>query len=46
MEMAIEGRINFEGFITQRFSLDAYKEAFRVIQTRPGEVIKVVFEIS
>jgi threonine dehydrogenase-like Zn-dependent dehydrogenase len=46
MEMALEGKITFEGFITQRFPLRAYKEAFRVIQTRPRDVIKVVFEIN
>jgi 2-desacetyl-2-hydroxyethyl bacteriochlorophyllide A dehydrogenase len=46
MEMACAGKIVFDGFITQRFPLEDYREAFRVILEHPDRVIKVLLEIA
>ncbi len=45
MEMIEQGRISLDGFITQRFALDDYREAFQLVRDKPGRVIKVIFEI-
>ena len=44
MEMIQKGSIRLEGFITHRFPLSGYREAFRVARQKVGRVIKVVFE--
>jgi 2-desacetyl-2-hydroxyethyl bacteriochlorophyllide A dehydrogenase len=46
MEWAAEGRISFDGFITHRFALEDYRDAFRTIQEHPGSVIKAVFDMK
>jgi threonine dehydrogenase-like Zn-dependent dehydrogenase len=46
MEWAAEGRIGFDGFITHRFTLENYRDAFRTIQENPASVIKAVFEMK
>ncbi len=46
IDLIRQGRYNMNGFITHRFKLDQYKEAFRTMIDRPGEVIKVVLEID
>jgi threonine dehydrogenase-like Zn-dependent dehydrogenase len=46
IEMIQEGSIDLDGFITHRFPLSAYREAFRVAKKKTGRVIKVVFEMS
>jgi len=46
IELARQGRYKLEGFITHRFKLDQYKEAFRTMIERSEEVIKVVLEIQ
>ncbi len=46
MEMVRDGRINLDGFITHRFSLAEYREAFKVARQKVGRVIKVVFDIQ
>ena len=45
IEMIQQGRINLDGFITHRFSLPEYREAFKVARQKVGHVIKVVFEM-
>jgi threonine dehydrogenase-like Zn-dependent dehydrogenase len=45
MEMIEQGRISLDGFITHRFALDDYREAFQLVRDKPGRVIKVIFEI-
>lgn len=46
MQMIQEGKVNLEGFITHRFPLEEYKEAFRLFRSKAGHVIKIVFEIG
>lgn len=46
IQMIQQGRINLDGFITHRFSLPDYREAFKVARQKVGHVIKVVFEMS
>lgn len=46
MEMIAQRRISLDGFITHRFTLDNYREAFRLALEKPGHVIKVVFEMQ
>jgi threonine dehydrogenase-like Zn-dependent dehydrogenase len=46
IEMIQQGRINLDGFITHRFPLSEYREAFKVARQKVGHVIKVVFEMS
>ena len=46
IELIRQGRYNMDGFITHRFKLNRYKEAFRTMIERPEEVIKVVLEIE
>jgi threonine dehydrogenase-like Zn-dependent dehydrogenase len=46
IEMIQEGKINLDGFITHRFPLSEYREAFKVARRKVGRVIKVVFEMD
>jgi threonine dehydrogenase-like Zn-dependent dehydrogenase len=46
IDLIRQGRYSMDGFITHRFKLDQYKEAFRTMIDRPEEVIKVVLEID
>ena len=46
MEMIAEKRITLAGFITHRFGLDDYRQAFALVRDKPGQVIKVVFEMG
>ena len=46
MEMAADGRIRFEGFITHRFPLEDFRNAFRMIQEHPESVVKVLLEMT
>jgi len=46
MEMIMDKRITLDGFITHRFTLDDYQAAFRLALEKPGQVIKIVFEMS
>jgi threonine dehydrogenase-like Zn-dependent dehydrogenase len=45
IEMIQDGRIELGGFITHRFPLSDYKNAFKVAREKVGRVIKVVFDI-
>ena len=44
LEMIGDGRVDLSGFITHRFPLAKYRDAFRLIQARREPVIKVVFD--
>ena len=46
MEMAADGRIRFDGFITHRFPLADYRDAFHMIQDHPESVVKVLLEMT
>jgi threonine dehydrogenase-like Zn-dependent dehydrogenase len=46
MEMAADGRIRFDGFITHRFPLKDYRDAFQMIQKHPESVVKVILEMK
>jgi len=46
IKWTVEGRIGFDGFITHRFALEDYREAFRTIRENPGSVIKVGFQMK
>jgi threonine dehydrogenase-like Zn-dependent dehydrogenase len=46
MEMILERKINLERFISHRFSLNKYREAFMLVKENPEKVVKVVFEIE
>lgn len=46
IELIQQGRLSLEGFITHRFKLEDYKEAFYTMLNKPAEVIKVVLEIQ
>ena len=46
IELMEQGKLNVDKFITHRFKLEDYKKAFKFIDTKPQEIIKVVFEIS
>ncbi len=46
MEMIQQGRIKLDGFITHRFPLAEFREAFKVARRKVGRVIKVVFEMD
>ncbi|HOA36242.1 MAG: zinc-binding dehydrogenase [Dethiobacteria bacterium] len=46
IDLLRKGRCSLDGFITHRFKLDRYKDAFRAMIERPEEVIKVVLEID
>ncbi len=45
IELLRDGRITLDDFITHRFKLDDYRSAFKTIQQRPAEVLKVVLEV-
>ncbi|MBN1636776.1 MAG: alcohol dehydrogenase catalytic domain-containing protein [Deltaproteobacteria bacterium] len=46
MQMIKQGKVNLNGFITHRFPLDEYKEAFSLARDKTGQVIKIVFLIG
>jgi threonine dehydrogenase-like Zn-dependent dehydrogenase len=46
MKFITEGKITLNGFVTHRFPLDEYKEAFRLVRKKSADVIKAVFEIT
>lgn len=44
MEMILDGKIDLSGFITHRFPLEAYRNAFRIFSKKKEKVIKIVLE--
>jgi threonine dehydrogenase-like Zn-dependent dehydrogenase len=46
IKMILENSISFDGFITHRFPLQDYRQAFKVFRQKQEPVIKVVFEIG
>jgi len=46
IDMIEKGTINLEGFVTHRFPLAAYREAFRLVREKSADVIKAVFEVA
>jgi threonine dehydrogenase-like Zn-dependent dehydrogenase len=46
IEMIMEKKIKLDGFVTHRFHLDDYREAFKLVKDKSADVIKTVFEIS
>jgi len=46
MEMMKDNRIILDGFITHRFPLNEYREAFRFLRNSSDQIIKVVFEMK
>ena len=44
MEMIADGRIDLDGFITHRFPLSRYRQAFGMIRGRKQPAIKVIFD--
>lgn len=46
IKMIMKKRISLEGFVTHRFPLDDYKQAFRLVKEKSADVIKAVFEIG
>jgi threonine dehydrogenase-like Zn-dependent dehydrogenase len=46
IEMIRDGKISLDGFITHRFALHEYKQAFRLFRQKNEPVIKVVLEID
>ena len=44
MDMMVEGKLITDGFITHKFKLDDYKDAFRMIIEHRRDTIKVVLE--
>jgi threonine dehydrogenase-like Zn-dependent dehydrogenase len=45
IEMIEKGKVRLEGFVTHRFRLDDYKDAFKLVKEKSADVIKAVFEI-
>ena len=39
-----EGKYKIDGFITHRFPLDRYKDAFRLMMSNPPDLIKIVLD--
>ncbi|PKL39848.1 MAG: hypothetical protein CVV44_06405 [Spirochaetae bacterium HGW-Spirochaetae-1] len=46
VRMAREGRVGFEKFITHRFPLSRYREAFKFIKSGTGNNIKTILEME
>lgn len=46
MEMIMEKKVRLDGFITHRFALDDYREAFRLVKEKSADVIKTVFVMA
>jgi threonine dehydrogenase-like Zn-dependent dehydrogenase len=44
--MIEKGKVRLEGFVTHRFKLDDYKQAFKLVKEKSADVIKTVFEIA
>lgn len=45
-ELIRDGRYKTEGFITHRFKLEQYKDAFRLMLQNPPELIKIVLDCT
>jgi threonine dehydrogenase-like Zn-dependent dehydrogenase len=45
MEMIANEKININGFITHRFPIEQYRQAFKLFRDKKEKVIKVVFEM-
>jgi threonine dehydrogenase-like Zn-dependent dehydrogenase len=43
-ELLKEGKYNIDGFISHRFPLERYKDAFRLMLKNPPELVKIVLE--
>jgi len=46
IDMIKKGKINLERFVTHRFPLDEYRDAFRLARYKKEDVVKVVLEID
>jgi L-iditol 2-dehydrogenase len=46
IEMIMEKKIRLDGFITHRFPLDDYREAFKLVKEKSADVIKTVFVMN
>lgn len=46
IDMIRKGMINLDGFVTHRFPLDDYRDAFKLARYKKDDVIKEVFEIG
>jgi threonine dehydrogenase-like Zn-dependent dehydrogenase len=43
-ELIREGRYKIDGFITHRFPLERYQDAFRLMLQNPPELVKIVLD--
>jgi threonine dehydrogenase-like Zn-dependent dehydrogenase len=43
-ELMLEGKYKIDGFITHRFPLDRYKDAFRLMLKNPPELVKIALD--
>lgn len=46
MKMVMDRKVKLDGFITHRFPLDEYREAFRLVKEKSADVIKTVFVMN
>ncbi|MCP4682847.1 MAG: alcohol dehydrogenase catalytic domain-containing protein [Desulfobacterales bacterium] len=46
IDMIQKKKVNLAGFITHRFHLTEYRNAFKLVKTKSEEVIKAVFDMS
>jgi threonine dehydrogenase-like Zn-dependent dehydrogenase len=46
IEMIMKKKIDLEGFVTHRFSVSEYRQAFRLVKEKSADVIKAVLEIK
>jgi len=46
IEMIMEKKIRLDGFITHRFPLEDYREAFKLVKEKSADVIKTVFVMN
>jgi threonine dehydrogenase-like Zn-dependent dehydrogenase len=46
IEMILDGKINLDGFITHRFPMKKYKNAFKLFRDKKENVIKTVIEMD
>ncbi len=46
IEMIEKGKVHLDGFVTHRFRLDAYRQAFKLVREKSADVIKTVFDVS
>ena len=45
-ELMVEGKYKIDGFITHRFPLDRYKDAFRLMKINPPDLVKIVLDCN